>query len=679
MVKENKLSVWLLVGGAFLSFVLIITGRFIQDTYRIKAGQIAPKTIYAPREIQNKIATENKKEQVALSIEPQYVIDPSVEEEAREAVELFFKYIEMVQSDEVTQYEADPIEILKDRSPVPLYTEQYQILLELSNDGRIVLQTQILDIMETILRTGVTTQTQGEAMVSIGEMFEQTGLPAIQGKLGNEIVSGLIRPNMTIAQDKTQALIQETVDKLDPVVIMAGEKIVEQGTRVTEETYEILRVAGYIKEEASNSINRYLGAAIIVTLLATLFPGYMAQKKKEIRLNNKEKALLFVLYSIAILLIWILKGLRFVYIPVSIIPMLVAILIHPDIAIMLNMIIVLVGGLIYKGDIAYILYFITTGTINAISVINIRERNKTLSIAAYLGLSNVVIIVSLRLFTQGTVGIELIKEGIGAFLIGILMLVIVVGSLPFWETVFDIVTPIKLLDLTNPNQELLKRLLLEAPGTYHHSLLVANLAETAANDIGANPLLARVGGYYHDIGKLGYVNYYKENQIAENPHDYLEPILSAQIILSHVTRGEELAIQYKLPKSVRDMIIQHHGTTLAQYFYIKAVNSQVAEEVKKEDFQYKGPRPQTKEAAIVMLADVVEATVRSMMPTKKKDESLEKIVARIVRQKLEDGELDESKLMIQDVDKIINAFNRILVGMYHDRITYPTKEEGIKA
>ena len=680
MKKENKLSRWLLVAGVLLSFSLIITGRFVQDTYSIKVGQIAPRTLYAPREIQNKIATENKKEQVANSMDPQYEMNPLIEEEAKEDVDLLFKYVAAVQTEGVTQYDnADPIRILKAQSPISLYTEQYQMLLDLSEAESEELKQEILKVVAFVFQAGITNENQPNAVITAREEFEKTNLTAIKKQLGSEVVSAVMKPNMTINHDETQALIQETVDKLDPVIIMTGEKIVEQGTKISQETYEILKAAGYIKEEASKSIKRYIGAAIVVILLGGIFYGYMAQKRNSIALNNKEKSLLFVLYSLGILLIWTLRGIKFVYIPMTIVPMLVAILIHSDIAIILNMLIVIVGALIYKGDLSYLLYFSAIGIMSAISVINIRQRNRTLSIASYLGLGNALVIISIRLFTQGSGGIEFLKEGAIAFFLGILMLVIVVGSLPLWESVFDIVTPIKLLELTNPNQELLKRLLLEATGTYHHSLLVANLAEAAANAIGANPLLARVGGYYHDIGKLGYTNYYGENQISGNPHDHMEPALSAKIILSHVSRGEELATQYKLPKCVKDIIRQHHGTSLVQYFYVKASNDMTDDEVEKKDFQYKGPKPQTKEAAIVMLADVVEATVRSMVQTKKNDEDLEKIVAKIIRGKLEDGQLDESALMIQDLDKITKSFSRILVGMYHDRIAYPTKKEGVEA
>ena len=675
MSKNRKHTVLLLISSVLISFVIIATGQFVQEKYTFEIGQVAPKTEYAPREIPNKVATEQKKERIANSLESEYIIDATIGEKAKESVELLFSYLKNIEIDEEAQDAGEVIGVLKDKSPLPLYTEQYEQLLALEKDERIALRDEILEIVSAIYNDGITSDNQSKVINDSEEKFQNRGLSPAQMKIGHDIIALLVMPNMMIDAKATEALIEETIDKVEPVIVLEGEKIIEQGTRITEETYELLREAGFMKEEVSNSVKRFIGAMMIVLLVAGMASIYMIKQKNIIQLDNKEKTLMFALYVIAVLIIRMAGSVDFVYIPLTIIPMLVAILISPDIAIVLNMIIVIIGSLVYKGDISYVLYFMITGTISALSVVNIKQRNRTLAIAAYMGVINTLVILGLRLFMRASTGMDLVVEATGAFLIGILMLIIVVGSLPFWEIAFDIVTPIKLLELTNPDQELLKRLLLEATGTYHHSLLVANLAETAANEIGASPLLARVGGYYHDIGKLGYVNYYKENQVGENPHDTLEPDLSAQIILSHVTRGEELADQYNLPKCVKDIISQHHGTTLVQYFYVKASKMENGETVQEEDYQYKGPKPQTKEAAIVMLADVVEATVRSMMPFADKDQSIEKTVTKIIKSKLESGQLDDSELMIKDIDKIIGAFNRLLVGMYHERIAYPSKEE----
>jgi len=232
-------------------------------------------------------------------------------------------------------------------------------------------------------------------------------------------------------------------------------------------------------------------------------------------------------------------------------------------------------------------------------------------------------------------------------------------------------TSSKLLELSNPNQPILRRLLMEAPGTYHHSIIVGNLAESAADAIGANSLLARVGAYYHDIGKIKRPYFFIENLINnnENPHDKLAPTLSTLILTAHIKDGLEFAKEYKLPKIITDIIAQHHGTSLISFFYHKAAENEKAENLNKADFSYEGPKPQSKEAAIVMLADSVEAGVRSLKnPTPGR---MEAFVRKVIKDKLEEGQLEESDLTFRELDTIVQAFLRVLNGIFHSRIEYP--------
>jgi putative nucleotidyltransferase with HDIG domain len=258
------------------------------------------------------------------------------------------------------------------------------------------------------------------------------------------------------------------------------------------------------------------------------------------------------------------------------------------------------------------------------------------------------------------------------FVGSIISAILAIGFLPILENVFNIVTAMKLLELSNPNQKLLKRLLVEAPGTYHHSIMVANLAEVAAEEVGGNQVLARVASYYHDIGKIRRPYFFKENQLGrDNPHDKMTPNLSALVVILHVKDGLELAEEYNLPKEIKDVIAEHHGTTLAKYFYITMKNSSKnPEDIKKENFKYPGPIPRTKESAIIMLADSVEAAVRSIQePTKGK---IEEMVNNIISSKLNEGQLDNCDLTFMDLNKIRLAFLSTLNGIYHKRIEYPT-------
>ena len=248
--------------------------------------------------------------------------------------------------------------------------------------------------------------------------------------------------------------------------------------------------------------------------------------------------------------------------------------------------------------------------------------------------------------------------------------VICVGLQPVFEAGFNLVTPSKLIELSNPNQPLLRRLMIETPGTYHHAMIVANLAEAAAEAIDADSLVVRVGAYYHDIGKLIRPLYFKENQIGENPHDKTDPRVSTAILTEHTRDGVELARKHHLPEAIIDMIRQHHGDTPVMYFYAKTVKQMGEENVDINDFRYDGPKPQSSEAAILMLADTVEAAVRSLPePTREK---ISAMIRKLVRGKMEDGQLDECTLTFRDIDKICSAFETVLQGVFHERIEYPS-------
>jgi hypothetical protein len=238
-----------------------------------------------------------------------------------------------------------------------------------------------------------------------------------------------------------------------------------------------------------------------------------------------------------------------------------------------------------------------------------------------------------------------------------------------FETVFRLATPGKLLELSNPNHPLLRRLQLEAPGTYHHSIIVANLAESAAEAIGANPLLARVGSYFHDIGKMKRPVYFKENQLGEDPHQMTNPFVSAAILIAHTTDGLALAQNYRLPQEIQDIIVEHHGDTPVIFFYQKALEESDDQLVDMDDFRYDGHRPLSKESAIIMLADTVEAAVRSMTdPTPK---TIRANIEKLVSHKIQDGQLAQAPITLSDIDKISEAFANVLNGVFHERIEYP--------
>ena len=356
-------------------------------------------------------------------------------------------------------------------------------------------------------------------------------------------------------------------------------------------------------------------------------------------------------------------------VPTAMAAILLAVLLQSRISVIINIAISMIVGITLGNHLGLILMSLLGGMVGICMVSKPQQRNTLIFAGIAVSFVNIAVITGFELVSSGGWWQSFLTSlwGVGS---GMLASVLAIGTLPIWEHFFKIITPIKLVEISNPNQPLLKRLLMEAPGTYHHSIIVANLAESAADAIGANGLLARVGAYYHDVGKLKRPYFFRENQLArDNPHDKMNPTLSTHIITSHVKDGVELAKQYKVPEVIQRFIQEHHGTTPVIYFYHKAKSEAGGREVKLDDFRYQGPRPGTREIAIVMMADTVEAASRALPdPSPGK---LEGLIRKLIKDKLEDGQLDECDLTLKDLDSIAKAFSGVMSGIYHQRVQYP--------
>jgi cyclic-di-AMP phosphodiesterase PgpH len=324
---------------------------------------------------------------------------------------------------------------------------------------------------------------------------------------------------------------------------------------------------------------------------------------------------------------------------------------------------------ISKYPLEIIFLFTISSILSAILVKGARKRNTVISAGTISGL-----IYSLVLLLIGNKSIGVSYKYLYFLANGLLTSIVVLGTLPIFEFLFKAITNISLLELADFHQPLLSLLIQRAPGTYHHSLIVGNLSEAAANAIGANGLLSRVGSYYHDIGKLEKPEYFSENQSrAFNRHDTLSPEMSKLVIMKHVKVGVELAKKYKLNPALIDFIEQHHGKGLVYYFYLKALeNPKEGQEVEEEGYRYPGPKPNSKETAIVLLADSVEAAVRALKEFT--PASIEDLVHKVINNKFIDGQLDECDLTLKDLEKISAVFVKLLCGIYHSRESYPDKK-----
>ncbi len=496
------------------------------------------------------------------------------------------------------------------------------------------------------------------------------------------VISNSLRPNLVFNQEATNKAVEEAMAMVQPVqkTIKAGEIIVREGDRVTEEQISVLEQLG-IQRSKSYPFT-ILGAGLFVFLSFWLIIEFLRRYYQEIFENDRLMLLIGLVFIIILLITRFLTIIKFsnqpdmnnlmAYMaPVAAGSMLIAILLDNRLAYFLTMMMALYVGLLADGN--QLFYGITAFVGGSVGVFQVYRLNQTSDLARsalYIALANMVTITTLFLI-GGNFSLNLVITGllIGA-INGIFSAVLMIGALPYLESAFSITSMNKLLELSNPNHHLLRRLLLEAPGTYHHSLMVGNLAEASAESIGANPLMVRVGAYYHDIGKIKRPNYFVENQQGfDNPHEKISPALSALIITSHVKDGVEMAREARLPQTIIDFIEQHHGTSLTKYFYSRAMEEDLEGKLGEESFRYEGPKPRRKEVALVMLADSVEAAVRSL--SNPSPDRIRNMVRLLIKDKLNDGQLELCDLTFKDLDIIGNSFCKTLEGMYHKRIEYP--------
>jgi putative nucleotidyltransferase with HDIG domain len=467
--------------------------------------------------------------------------------------------------------------------------------------------------------------------------------------------------------------------------VQRGEVIVAAGHRVTEKAEAVLAEMAR-REGMGSRLGAFAGLTLLVLLVFYLFYRDVRRYRPALLSDTRKMVLLVVLLLQTVIVSRLLQAvlslmegtsplhastIGFV-LPAASGAMLVSLLLDFHLALAFSFIVSLFLGMAFPGDPFLPLYYFVGSIVSALYVIRCKKRTVIIRAAAMTAIMNAAAIISIDLY-QG----ELVSRGLVDLGAGLLSAVITASiasvAVPFFEAFFDIATDIKLLELLDPNQPLLKELVYKTPGTYHHSILIGNLAEAGAEAIGENPLLARVGSSYHDIGKIQKPEYFIENQRTdENKHDRLSPSMSSLIITSHVREGVELARQYRLPSTVVDIVRQHHGNSLITYFYQKAKELQPGAVIEDQDFRYPGPRPRTKVAAIVMLADAVEAASRTLQnPT---PQQIQNVVNNVITRIFLDDQLSMCDLTLKDLREIAKSFTNTLGGIYHHRIDYPGVE-----
>ncbi|MCM8783463.1 MAG: HDIG domain-containing protein [Candidatus Omnitrophica bacterium] len=581
----------------------------------------------------------------------------------------------LIEIDNFNQIEKSFLELLEQFFPQPLIP--YSVKQELLKDNKSKILIRDVGI-NTITETGVISiSTPEEINARMGEYLEkrEPGLIKAKGYL-EELLKLVIQPNISYNRDITSRFKTEAEERVRPfykeVDIKKNELILSKGQRITPK--EIMIIEQVNKELGNiNLIYDIVSVGIIVLLLFILGGLYLRRYEPLIYANLNELFFIEVLVLLAILLTRMVydKGLSPLLTPIPVVAMLISLLLSGRVAIKVNILVSIMIVFILDLNFKYTLIFLVGGIGGAFLVEKARRRSHVLKGGLGIGLLQFISIFALGVLEQFNL-YDLIKEAGLGLLNGIISAFIVLGSLPLFEFFFRLISNITLLELSDTNHPILKDLILKAPGTYHHSLIVGNLAETACEAIGANSLLARVGAYYHDIGKIEKAEYFNENQPHpySNKHTKLTPELSSMVIINHVKDGLEKARRHKLNHRVVDFIAQHHGTSKVYYFYQRAIlRGEEEKEIDETRFRYPGPLPQTNETAIVLLADSVEAASRAL--DEPNPASIRNLVKKILNDKFVEGQLNECNLTLRDLNKISECFIKVLLGIFHTRIKYP--------
>lgn len=674
-----------------IAFAIIENGA-APKKYKLALGEKSSYDITAPRDIENRLRTEEMADEAAKSIPSVMIrldnvaIDIlkltddffSTVEEARKSVEKSLKDQKITADDKdygkkLELEQAIGAERLEEnllQFKAPLSGEQIKYLIvKMSDDDLLKFEKITKDAVGEIMKEEITDANLAIKVNEVQNSYQESEISQEMRNIGSLFVKAVLQPNSTVDIELTNEKKKEAHESAleNKQIISEGTRILSYGDMVTRDKLEVLKELNLI-ESGRFDYNFAVGILLMVMMLVLILVLYMNHFCKKILQNRND----LILMCVIILMTLITSRILYIYtpllIPVFIAPMLISILLDLRLAILVNFLLTVCISLITKGELGLVYITVISGTFSAFIVSKANQRSKLSASGLLVAGMNVLVIVCLGLLNKNTLANIANDSGMVA-LNGVLSTIFTIGILPFFESTFNIITPLKLLELANPNQPLIKRLLMEAPGTYHHSLMVGNLAEVATEAIEGNALLARVGAYYHDVGKLKRPNFFKENQLTDNPHDRMTPNLSTLVITSHTGDGVETAEKYKIPLAIKDIVNQHHGTTLVAYFYYKAKKGDKAETVKQEDFRYQGPRPSSKEAAVVMLADSVEAAVRSMVD--KTEGKIEGLIRKIIKDKLDDGQLDLCELTLRDLDMVARAFLRVFGGFFHAREEYP--------
>jgi putative nucleotidyltransferase with HDIG domain len=695
LLQDNKkqsvvISFFIILFSVLTYFLLLNNVKPVQ--YDLDLLSISNKTIYSPITIEDKAATAKKRQEASDRVKDQYVYREDYNQNRIDIVNSIFDVVVEVQQNTATKSKNkgqallnEQVKSVKAKLPEDiidnLSDDVFAALLKASpqelNIARASLTTSINRVMSDQIRTDQVKQAKKE----LANELSYVSLNSTLKKAMITIGQFAIVPNYFYDAEATKERKRIESEQVNPVYILQGQVLVKEGETITKEKYDQLQLVGLLNK--NQTYQPYIGLLLLIGLFAYFI-------YKQLHMLEKKELLYSVAYfSILIFTLLIIKGISLFqsvqftgleYItPVAIGTLLIKFLFGNRYIIVSSLIFSICGSIMFNQGVNGSLNY-GVGVYILMSAIAVlfsnKERDKRSMVmhsGMLISLVNVATILILLLLRNGQyssveIGINLLM-GLGS---GILSSIITMGVLPFIEDSFGMISPFKLMELGSPNHPLLRKILLETPGTYHHSIMVANLAEAACEAVGANGLLARVGSYYHDIGKTVNPGYFIENQMnGRNPHDFITPEKSRDIIFAHVSDGVKILQKYKMPNDIIDIAAEHHGTTLLKYFYYKEKEKNPT--ISEKEFRYSGPKAHSKETAIVGVADSVEAAVRSL---KQPDmEKIEELVSAIINDRLQDGQFALCDLTFKELSLIEQSLCETLKGTFHSRIQYPNQEK----
>ena len=663
---RSRMWVFVLATGLLTSIGLLLSPPSV---VAYSAGTVATQAVKAPRSVSfvSDSLTEAERDRVAAAVPKQYAPNPSVLATSRDRLAQAIAALARVRGDPTLSRDQKVIAVQR-VTDVNLTPALAADLVDLTAAEWDAVQKELDNTLRSLYGQGIRAEQLDAVKADAGKALPLAWTDR-QKRVATEVVRPFLDANVVPDPVATSVAQQTARAAVAPVQVqvVAGETVIREGAVVTALDLEKLRALGLSGTgiDWPNAIGLIVWALLIAWVL-----GLFAERYASEAWNDDRKLVLvaLTLFAVTVVTRALVPGhtLLVYFVPYAAAAMTLTVLVSGRAALATQIAGALHAG-IMSGQVELVAYVLVPALLGMAAVRRATTAREFAAGALFVMVGNVGVLTAFTLVGRATDPLGAAQLLLAALVSGAGAGLLAFAAMAMLGHLFRITTVFELRELADPNHPLLRQLLLRTPGTYHHSLLVANLAERAAEMIGADPLVARVGAYYHDIGKMRNPSAFIENQTGGNPHDELDPLVSAGIVAAHVKDGLALAERYHLPVLIREMIPGHHGTSVVKYFFQLA--QQRGQDPDAEKFRYPGPRPRSKEAAIVMLADGTEASVRSL--EEKKPDTIRAMVDKIVGERLEEGQLGESDLTLRDVQLIKDAFCELLLGVYHERIPYP--------